>query len=104
MEALIAVASPPRLLGGRLLSGCNVHHRTTVFVQRLSPGALGSQRVLDAGPDFPRHVAARFGCPQPDPGLPLTNVLLEAILAVERIVADAMGRYDDPPFGAVVPA
>lgn len=110
----------PLLLSGRLLRGCNVHDRTTVFVQRLVPGVLSGLRVADAGADFARRFIQRFGGLTTRPGadcvpettrarlqrereLPLTAVLVEAIVAVERFVAAAMGRRDGPRFGTVVP-
>jgi hypothetical protein len=108
-----AHVTAPRFLAGRLLRGCNVHHRSTVFVQRVDLGVLSGRSVADAGVDFTKRFVERFGSltsltgngrlPQGDRGVPFASLLLEAILAVERFVAGAMHRLDEPGFATLVP-
>jgi hypothetical protein len=105
-------ATAPRLLAGRLLRGCNVHHGTRVFAQRLAPGALSGLRVSDAGTDFALRFAERFdglGSPAAGGGRGgvasdrrLTEVLLQGILAIERFVARAMCRLNPPRFSRMI--
>jgi hypothetical protein len=94
----------PRLSNGRLLRGPNVHHGATVFVMRLDPGLLANARLRDVGPEFGTRFVERFsGSPISRDGT-LLDALLEAILAIERMVARAMGRPDAPRFGRVIRA
>src|SRR5688572_2331794 len=114
-----AQSPEPRLRRGRRLRGCNVHHRTAVFVQRLDPGGLSGLRVSEMGADFAARFIERFGgleSPAPggclpdvtrtalqgSPGLLVTDALLEAVLAVERSMAVALGRHDLPQACGVV--
>ena len=111
-------SSAPRLRDGKRLRGANVHHRTSVFVQRVELGGLDDLAASDVGSDFGSRFVARFADLQPLrvwPGLPpdlitalegrrdvpLVEVLLQAILAVERSVACIMRRMDPPEFAAI---
>ena len=73
----------PRLLEGRILRGCNVHHRSTVFTQRVDLRGLAGRGTGDAG-------------------VPFEQALLEAILEVERAVAGTMLSSDGPAFATIV--
>lgn len=109
----------PRLLRGRALVGANVHHGSTVFVQKTALGRLYDMRVDAFGQPFARRFLRRFdglalrgagGCVTPavrqalldGPAPLLTEVLLEAILAVERFLACSMHRLDLPDFAEIV--
>ena len=93
-------AKVPRLLEGRLLRGCNVHHSATVFVQSVDLGDLAGRRTGEAGRRFGDRFAARFAGPG---DVPFERALLEAILAVELSVARAMRRSDAPAFSRILP-
>lgn len=112
---------PPKFGRGRLLRGSNVHHGTSVFHQPLEAGALAGLDSADAGgAAFGARFLERFGtlhapssdgCVAPDfrirleggGPLPLVEVLLEAILAVERNAACASRRLEVPRFARVLP-
>lgn len=108
-----------RLLQGRVLRGCNVHHRSTVFVQRVDLGEFGELRTDAAGPEFAARFVDRFGslrtvipdgCLSPEflaelngaTGVPLDRALLEAIRAVELAMAFKMRRLDTRFFTKLV--
>jgi len=109
-------SSFPRLLAGRVHRGCNVHHRATVYVQRVFLGKLAELRTSDAGPRFGSTFLDRFtsltGAPLPPSlaaeltagdGIPFDRALLEAILAIEGFAARAMRRPDTIEVAGIVP-
>ncbi|MGH9870236.1 MAG: hypothetical protein ACREAA_18995 [Candidatus Polarisedimenticolia bacterium] len=110
----------PRLLRGRALRGCNVHHHSTVFVQGIDLRGMAGASTRAAGPEFPSRFIERFagldrlvsgGRLQGGflerlngpAGVPLDEALLEAILVVEELAARTMHRLDAPDFAAIVP-
>ena len=110
----------PRLLRGRTLRGCNVHHRSTVFVQGVDLRGMAGVSTRAAGAEFPARFLERFaGLDRLVPGerlrggflerlngpagVPLEEALLEAILVVEEFAALMMRRLDTPDFAAIVP-
>jgi hypothetical protein len=116
----VASSTAPRLLRGRALRGCNVHHDATVFVQGVDLGGLAGARTGDAGPDFAARFLDRFAGLERvaaegrlrgaflerltgPTGVPFEEALLEAILAVELFAACVMRRLDAPDFAAIVP-
>lgn len=110
-SALPARPPGPALLDGRVERGFNVHHSSTVFVQRVDLAELADLRTGDAGPRFAGQFIDRFGPLGPEivaelhdgEGLPFDRALLEAILAIERSAARAMGRLDLPELARIVP-
>jgi cyanophycin synthetase len=108
-----------RLLKGRILRGCNVHHASTVIRQDVDLGALAGRRSADAGPDFAERFLERFYELRkrvPDSamsedfvnrlraasGAPFGEVLLEAILAVDSAAAFAMRDFATIGFSGIV--
>jgi hypothetical protein len=92
----------PRLSGGRLLRGPNVHHHTTVYVVHLEPGVLADTRPADAGAEFGAGFLAKFAGVSCPPNATILDCLLEAVLAVERVAAVEMGRPVGARFGRLV--
>jgi hypothetical protein len=110
----------PRLLKGKALRGCNVYGLPSVYVQRVDLGELSDLRTGDAGQEFAARFVERFaGFEGVIPrgrlregflarlnratGAPLSEALLEAILAVERFVACTMRRLDTPDLAEIHP-
>ena len=101
----------PRLLEGRVLRGCNVHHRDTVYVQAVVLGAWAGVPLDELGEPFGRRFAARFDGARPDDASTLragreatvADALLAAVLVLERWAARMAGRFDGPEFARVVP-
>ena len=104
----------PALLRSDVLRGCNVHHGSTVIRQEVDLGWLAGMHSNQAGPDFAEKFLERFFDMRrlvPDSamphrfveslrspaGVPLAEVLLEAILAVDT--AMAFHRHDFYPIG-----
>jgi hypothetical protein len=97
-----------RLLEGRVLRGCNVYDRSTVFCQRVDLGRFEGSRI---GPElasrfvdrFARGLRAEFLADLDSAaGVPFERALLEAIRAVELAVASAMRRLDTLEFATIV--
>jgi cyanophycin synthetase len=101
---------PPRLLEHRVLVGCNPYHASTVLRQRVDLGELAGLSSAAPGAEFAARFAARFAALEQLPaarritddfidrlsaadGVPLDEVLLEAILAVDQYVAFTMRRF-----------
>ncbi len=97
-----------RLLKSTVLKGCNIYDRQTVMVQAIDLGALAGRSSSQAGPDFARRFVERFRplrtkVPGSDmdgrllhrlgsgAGLPLAEILLEAVVAVETAMAFEQG-------------
>jgi cyanophycin synthetase len=104
----------PTLLASNILRGCNVHHASTVIRQEIDLGGLAGVHSNQAGTDFAARFLERFFEMRrlvPDSsmppsfierlrlpaGVPLGEVLLEAIIAVET--AMAFHRHDFYPIG-----
>ena len=105
-----------RLLDSRVLRGCNVYDRSTVFAQRVDLGRFEGIRL---GPEPASRFIDRFArlrTPSPDGGLraefladldsaagvPFERALLEAIRAVELAVAFTMRRLDTLEFATLI--
>jgi hypothetical protein len=105
-----------RLLESRVLRGCNVYDRSTVFCQRVDLGRFEGTRI---GPELASRFVDRFaslrtpipGCGlhaeflaglDSEAGAPFERALLEAIRAVELAVASAMRRLDTLEFTTLV--
>src|SRR5262245_43001082 len=95
-------ATGPRLLAGRVMRGCNVHHRTSVFVQRVNLDKLVEARPAAAGARFAGRFADRFEG-HGEIAETFDGVLLEAIVAIEMSAARTMGRAIRVPFSKIVP-
>jgi hypothetical protein len=123
MIARSAVPHGPRaiaLLEHRALRGCNVYHTTSVFRQRVDLGALAGMETTDIDASLAARLEGRLAeLEEISPGgsreafpclvrsarsLPIEKALLEAILAVERSMAAAMGRPDTLDYAEIVPA
>lgn len=108
----IAPVLPVRWRGNATLRGCNLYHGRTVLWVDLDLGVLYGKTCGWCGPEFADRFIARFYNPAQTPptasldpaflealrstdGAPFEQVLLEAILAVERRLAFA--RYDFAP-------
>lgn len=106
-RATDAGAAPPlRWLGSSILHGCNIHHDRTVLRVDIDLGGLHGQSSASAGAEFADRFISRFlaGSRLPPTftddgvfqdalrspaGAPFEEVLLEAILAIERRLAFA---------------
>lgn len=103
-----------RWLGSSILRGCNIHHDSTVLRITVDLGVLHGRSSATAGRDFADRFIARFcNAAQTPPtatddrsfhdalrstrGVPFEEVLLQAILALERRLAFA--RNDHVPLG-----
>ena len=114
--ATVAAGSAPTLrwLGSSILRGCNIYHDRTVLRVTVDLGALQGRCSVAAGPDFASRFIARFCNEAQTPptaaddrpfhdalrsarGVPFEEVLLQAILAVERRLA--FERNDYVPIG-----
>ena len=99
-----------RWLGSSILRGCNIHHDRTVLRIAVDFGVLHGRSSASAGPDFAdRFIASFCNAAQTPPtaaddrpfhaalrsarGVPFEEVLLQAILAVERRLAFARNAY-----------
>lgn len=99
-----------RWLGSSILRGCNIHHDRTVLRINVDLGVLHGRSSASAGPDFADRFIARFSNAAQTPptaadnrsfhaalrtarGVPFEEVLLQAILAVERRLAFARNDY-----------
>jgi hypothetical protein len=111
---------PIALLGHRAFRGCNVYHTTTVFRQRVDLAAIAGVETTDVDASLATRLARRFiELDELSPGgrtaeafrsrlrsargMRVEEALLEAILAVERSMAAAMGRPDTFDFAQIVP-
>ena len=110
--ASVAAGPAPTLrwLGSSILRGCNIHHDRTVLRITVDLGVLQGRSSASAGPDFADRFIARFYIEAQTPptaaddrsfhdalrsarGVPFEEVLLQAILAVERRLAFARNDY-----------
>jgi hypothetical protein len=108
----------PSLARGRLLRGWNVHHHSTVFAQPVDAGGLADLTTESFDSGFGLRFLERFDrldclsgehCVAQEfrntlgrgEAVPLADVLLEAILAVERSTASNMLRLDRPGFSCI---
>ena len=113
-------AKPVRLLASSLLRGCNVHHTSTVIRQDVDFGDLAGMQTGLFGPDFAERFVDSFGSlrrslPGSDfseaflqrlheaPGVPIEEILLETIVAIEAALAFERGRFDVTMFGMFEP-
>ena len=91
----------PRLDKGRLLKGANVHHRSTVYAQPLAPGSWEVEVDATRSTEFRHGFAQLFGeAPHTDGSL--TELFLQATLAIERKATHALGRLDEPGMARIV--
>jgi hypothetical protein len=102
-----------KLLRGKILRGCNVHHHASVFSQRVDLGRFAGRRSGEAGAEFAARFIHRFALTgrtaefhadlNRPRGAPFAETLLEAVVAVEQAFARAMGRLDTVDFATIVP-
>ena len=107
-------AAALRWVGSSILRGCNVHHDHTVLCVTVDLGVLRGRSSTSAGRDFADRYIARFcNAAQMPPmvaearsfadalrsarGVPFEEVLLQAIVGLERRLAAA--RNDHVPLG-----
>jgi cyanophycin synthetase len=100
----------PQWLGSSILRGCNIHHERTVLCVDVDMGMLHGLTSAHAGADFCGRFTARFhdaahlpptAAPnqaffdalRSDRGAPFDEVLLEAILAIERRLAHTSHNF-----------
>ena len=110
MSSIEIGVATARLLDSRVLRGCNVHHRSTVFSQRVDLGRFEGLRTPLAGANFVARFVDRFASLRPEflaelndtLGVPFERALLEAIRAVELAVAHTMRRLDTVDFATLV--
>lgn len=112
--------SEMKCLSSSLLWGCNLYHETTVIRQEVNLGAVAGLHSGQAGPDFAARFVERFGgleTPNSGNGLkagfldrlnstegaPFSEVVLQAILAVEDSLAYSMRWFGGIAFSEVVP-
>jgi cyanophycin synthetase len=109
-----------RWVGSSILRGCNVHHDRTVLRVVVDFGALHGRTSASAGPAFAGRFIARFRDPAQTPptapddacffdalrtnrGVPFEEVVLQAILAVERRLAFARNDFVPIAMASVEP-
>jgi cyanophycin synthetase len=108
-----------KLLSVSILRGCNVYHDRTVIRQEVDLGEFASLRSVDAGAFFARRFIKRFeslerppfegGLPEDflnrlrsSEGVPLSEALFQAILAVDASMACAMRRFNVIKFAEIM--
>ncbi len=110
--------SEMKLLSASVLSGFNIHHKSSVFRQEVDLGGFAGMHSGQAGPGFADRFVNRFlgletlpaqGGPPDDfldrlkspEGAPFVEVLFQAILAVEVSMAFAMRRLGAIEFSEI---
>lgn len=110
----------PQLGACQVLRGANAHHARTVLRQEVDLGLLAGRSSRDAGVRFPRAFLTRFPRPaQPMPhqhgdpvfaatlrskaGAPFAEVLLQAVLSIESMLAYQRCDLRPTDFAQVLP-